>query len=251
MSFKTSLPIIAFFIFLLSTSCSENSSNEKEKSEEPVVSEHYYFEGKLDGEPFLIEKKYYEDFYFDEEPFSIDYGGTLINCNNEPEDQVHSDCYTIYASGILIYNGLHPEEVGKHNTAKMYFGSIDVENKTFTDELESLNNFFNKEELKFRRDFGDPKIEAEFAFDFFPIDSDNNQVYYSSRFNDNSEYKAVISSVEELEDYFYAIEGSIETCKLYDSNTYSDETPTYKLLTDLKFRVKIKGDFNYNNYKDN
>ncbi len=251
MNFKFRLNQLILLAFISMTSCSENSSNDDDKiPSEPELTEHYYFEGNLDNEPFLIEQKSFKDF-FDEKPFSLDYGGTLINCSNEPEDDIHTDCYTIYSCGIIIYDNLFPDEVKKHDTGKMYFGNINVDKRVFENELEALENFLKNEKISFRRDFGSIKHEGSFAFDFFPPNQDKNeQFYYSSRFNNNEEYSAKITSVEKTDDYFYIIEGSVEECKLYDSRETKDNDEAYKLLTDFKFRVKIKADFNYNNYKD-
>ena len=250
MNFKFRLTILILLAFISMISCSENSSSDNDQTpDEPELTQHYYFEGNLDNVPFLIEKKEYKD-YFDGKPFSLDYGGTLINCSNEPNEGIHTDCYTIYSCGIIIYDNLYPDEAEKHNTGKMYFGSIDVDKRVFDNELEALEDFLEKEKLSFRRDFGSIKHEGSFAFDFFPPNQNKNeQYYYSSRFNNNEEYTAEITSVEKADDYFYIIEGSVEACKLYDSRETKDDNQAYKLLTDFKFRVKIKADFNYNNYK--
>ena len=251
MYFKFRLVLLTLSAFISMTSCSENGSSDDDKTpSEPELTEHYYFEGNLDNEPFLIEKKYYKD-YFDGKPFSLDYGGTLINCSNEPNEGTHTDCYTIYSCGILIYDSSNPDEAEKHNTAKMYFGSIDVDKRVFENELEALESFLQDEQFNFRRDFGSIKHEGSFAFDFFPPNPNKNeQFYYSSRFNNNEEYTAKITSVEKTDGYFYIIEGSVDECKLYDFREAKDDNQAYKLLTDFKFRVKIKADFNYNNYKD-
>lgn len=252
MNFKPHLILFAFLCTSLFLSCSGENSNKEE--EEPEVTEHYFFEGKLDNEPFLIEKKLFNnlnDNFTDNDPFSIDYGGTLINCTNKPQNEVYTDCYAIYASGIIIYNNIYPEEYEKHNTAKMYFGRIDVDERIFENELEALSNFFQSNQLGFRRDFGNTKVSGDFAFDFFPPNPDNNNpFYYSSRFSDNSMSNAKITSVEEIDNYFYLITGTVDNCKMYDSREYTDENPSYKLLTDFKFKIKIKADFNYENYKD-
>lgn len=248
MNFKFRLTILILLAFISILSCSENNSSDNDKTaSEPELTEHYYFEGNLDNEPFLIEKKYYKD-YSDGKPFSLDHGGTLINCSNEPNGSIHTDCYTIYSCGILISKSLYPDEAKKHNTGKMYFGRIDVDKRVFDNELEELENFLKNENLSFRRDFGSIKHEGFFAFDFFPPDHQNKNLYYSSRLNNNEEYSAKITSVEKGDGYFYIIEGYVEECKLYQTK---DDDQAYKLLTDFKFRVKIKADFNYNNYKDN
>lgn len=248
MNFKLDLTSLMLCAFILIISCSENKSPDEE-TEEPELVEHLYFEGKLDNEPFLIEKKFYKDFYSDGKPFSIDYGGTLMNCSDTSSEGIGLDCYTIYASGIAIYESIFPDEEGKHDTAKMYFGKIDVDQRVFDQELEKLEEFLQKEEHTFRRDFGPDKRDGFFAFDFFPANEENELVYYSSRLNNNEGYTAKITSVE-VDNYFYIIEGSVETCKLYKASEERDENQPYKLLTDFKFRARIKADFNYNNYKD-
>ncbi len=249
MNFKLPQTLVAFLSLLIISSCSETKDKVKLPSE-PELTEHYYFEGKLDNKPFLIEKKYYKE-YFDEKPFLIDFGGTLINCANEPENDIHSNCYTYYSCGILVDKYSFPEEVKKHNSAKMYFGPIDVDKRIFTNELTELKKFFQNNKLRFRRDFRDIENQGGFSFDFFPINPDkDNLFYYSTRFNDNSEYTANITSVEEIDDYYFVIEGTVDNCKLYDSREDIDENQAYIMLTDFKFRVKIAGDFNYNNYKN-
>ena len=71
--------------------------------------------------------------------------------------------------------------------------------------------------------------------------------YYSTRFNDNSEFSLQITSVSENSDNnFIEIEGRAEECKLYDNN----DKDAYKLLTDFKFRLQINAQFNFNNYKE-
>ncbi|MGY3795174.1 hypothetical protein [uncultured Aquimarina sp.] len=232
------------FTFL---SCDSNDlSDTEENQSEPILLKHYYFEGKLDNEPFLIEKKIYDKFYSDDKPFNIDYGGTLINCSETTDNGVPSNCYTIYGSGIIIYESIHPSEIGKHNTAKAYFGRINVEKREFSSELEALREFLMNKDLKFRRDFGNPLQNGDFAFDFFP--SGTNDTYYSTRFNDNSEFLAQITNIiEDSDNNFIEIEGIVEKCKLYDLK----ERDTYKLLTDFKFRIQINSGFNFNNYNDN
>lgn len=248
MNFKHPTTLVVILSFFFFTSCSDKSSNDT--SSDPELEERYFFEGKLDNVPFVIEKKVSKD-SFDEDFFLVDYGGTLINCSNEPANDVHTDCYTYYAFGIFVNRFVYPEEVDKHDTAKMYFGPIDVENRIFDEELIEINNFFQNTEIGFRRDFGDIENQGGFAFDFFPLDTNgNSQFYYSTRFNDNSGYTAKITSFKAIDDYFYNIEGTVESCKLYDSRDVKDENQSYKMLTDFKFSVKIKGDFNYNNYKD-
>jgi hypothetical protein len=240
---KTIAVVLLTFVFF---SCdSDTPSNTEENQSEPLLLKHYYFEGKLDDAPFLIERKIYDNGYSDGEPFDVDYGGTLINCSETTNNEVPSNCYTIYSSGILIYESIHPNEIGKHNTAKAYLGRINVEKREFSTELEALREFLKGKDLKFRRDFGNPLQNGDFAFDFFP--SGTNDTYYSSRFNDNSEFSAQITNVvEDSDNNFIEIEGLVEKCKLYDSN----EIDTYKLLTDFKFRIKINSGFNYNNYKE-
>lgn len=235
--------IISILLIFAVFSCeSDSSSGTEENQIEPVLLEHYYFEGKLDNEPFLIEKKIYDNGYTDNEPFSIDYGGTLINCIETPDNEVPSDCYTIYSCGIFLQSN----EIGNHNTAKAYLGRINVEERVFDIELEALREFLQKNDLEFRRDFGNPIQEGDFAFDFFP--SGTNDTYYSTRFNDNSEFTAQITDViENSDNNFIEIQGEVERCKLYDFN----DRDTYKLLTDFKFRIKIDSRFNFNNYNDN
>ena len=204
--------VITLSIFFLS-SCSDANSTDNDN--EPELIDRYYFEGKLDNEPFLIEQKYYTDFSFNESPYVVDYGGTLINCLDEPEDGVHLNCYTIYASGILVNPFFSEEEQENLNSAKVYFGPIDVDKRIFDNELAELKKFLQNKDITFRRDFGFIENQGAFAFDFFPPSTNENDLlYYSTRFNDNSEYKATITSVEEVDTYFFIIEGAIDSCKL-------------------------------------
>lgn len=249
MNMNLRLPKTFFtFLYILSfVSCSNTDSDSTpEPQNEPELTEHYYFEGKLDNEPFLIEKKFYKDFS-EETPFQLDFGGTLINCNNTPENDTHSKCYTRYASGILVRSNTSTEDP----SAKMYFGPINVEERIFDIEIDSLRNFLGAKYHEFSRDFGDIENQGGFAFDFFPKSVDGNiPFYYSSRFNDNTDFMVNITTVKEIEDYFFVIEGTVNECKLYDSREINEENQTFKLLTDFKFRVKINGAFNYNNYKN-
>ncbi|CAL2089677.1 conserved exported hypothetical protein [Tenacibaculum sp. 190524A05c] len=244
MKLKTTLTILLCSLVLF-ISCTDES-NDANNADEPVLTSHYYFEGKLGDEPFTIEQKVYDGYNFVTE-YSFDYGGTTIFCANQPDDEIHSECYSVYASGLLTYNT--PKDI---ISAKMYFGPIKAEEKTLESEINGIHDFFNQnKEVKFRRDFGNTNnFQGNIAFDFFPPEGDNPNYYYSTRFNDNSEYVAKIISVNQIEDNFIIIEGTIDNCKLFDSRDDKDENQGFKMLTDFKFKVKIQADFNFNIYND-
>ena len=134
--------ILAIFLILTLCSC-DNDADQTPPETEPILLERFYFEGKLDDVPFLIEKNIY-DVYTPDDPLTVDYGGTLISCAETPEDEVPYDCYTQYSSGILVQEQAYPNEVGKHTVAKAYFGKIEVEKREF-DITRSTERIFTEQ----------------------------------------------------------------------------------------------------------
>lgn len=224
---KTIFAIILLVIVF--TSCDSNENSES-STDEPVLIENYFFKGTLDGQELKLERNIY-DFNTDPHVISIDYGGSQTNDIEVFGEPGTDYCYGRYACGLVFYD--FQENPSQLDEAKMYFSRIPVGECNLENELNSMRDFFKINDYEYDTFLGD-RVLNSVALDFFPVEYDNQEVYYSSRFGDNTNATFNIESFIEEENGIFIVEGSF-SCKLYKFN---DETD-FKELENGKFKIKI------------
>lgn len=234
MNIKNITKSIFFILFsvLLFTACETDSDSDTE-TEEPMVIERYYFTGTLDGEELNIYRNIYDVVgYVDPNYRSMDYGGSQTNDIAVFGEPGTGYCYGRYACGLVFYD--FQENPDQLDEAKMYLSKIPVGECTLENELIGINNFLELDSYTYDTYYEQPSAINNVALDFFPGDEENDLVYFSSRFGDNTDADYTITSVLEESDGVFIIEGTF-SCKLYKFN---DETE-FKLLENGEFRIKI------------
>ena len=222
--------IFSLFIVMIFTSCSDSNDDSQT---EPVLIENYYFRGTLDGEVLNIERNIYESILdFDPNTLSIDFGGSQTD-----DDEVFGEpgtgyCYGRYACGLLFSSS--QENPDQLDTAKMYFSRIPVGECTLENELIAMNSFFELNNYEYET-FPRNGLINIVALDFFPGEYENQEVYYSSRFGDNTDASFTIISINEEESGVFLVEGNFN-CKLYKFN----EATEFKVLQNGEFKIKIR-----------
>nr|WP_321236729.1 hypothetical protein [uncultured Psychroserpens sp.] len=219
----------SFIFILIFTSCDSNDDSES-STDEPVLIEDYYFRGTLDGQELNIERKLY-DFNNDPNLISIDFGGSQTNDIEVLGEPGTGFCYGRYACGLLYYN--FQENPNQSDTAKMYFSRIPIGDCNLETELISMRNFLEINDYTYET-FPGNDIINNVALDFFPVEYENQDIYYSSRFGANTNATFSITSVIEEENGTFIVEGNF-SCKLYKFN---DETD-FKVLENGEFKIKI------------
>ena len=205
------------------TSCNSNDDSQP-SNDEPLLIENYYFRGILDGQELNIEKKIYESStHNDPNAVSIDFGGSQTNGT--------SFCYGRYACGLLFYD--YQDNPDQLDTAKMYFSRIPVGECTIENERIAMKDFFALTNFVYETYPGND-VNNNVALDFFPAEYENQEVYYSSRFGDNTDASFEIASTTEIDNGVFIVEGNF-SCKLYK---FKDETD-YKELKNGAFKIKI------------
>ncbi len=225
---------IVFFIItsIVFTSCESSSDdNTPSGSEESKLVANYYFKGTLDGKELNIEQKIFDPPLLDgPDMVSSDFGGSQTNDIEVLGEPGTGICYGTYASGLIYYD--FQENYDKFDTAKMYFFRIPVGDCILENELIAMKDFLALKNQKYRK-FSDNDKNAV-ALDFFPAGTANQQIYYSSRFGDNTDSFFEITSVEEIDSGTFLVEGKF-SCKLYKFN---DETE-YKELKEGEFKITV------------
>lgn len=221
------------FIIMIFISCDSNDENELSTDEpisDQVLIENYYFRGTLDSQELNIEKRVY-DSNNDPNSISIDFGGSQTNDIEVFGEPGTGFCYGTYACGLLFYD--FQENPNQIDAAKMYFSRIPVGECNLENELVSMRDFFEINEYTYE-DFPGNTISNNVALDFFPAEYENQEVYYSSRFGENTNADFNITSVIEEENGIFIVEGNF-SCRLYKFN---DETD-FKELENGEFKIKI------------
>ncbi|WP_243472480.1 hypothetical protein [Winogradskyella sp. MH6] len=220
---------------LNSCNSSDNNDDSGEVSQQPI--EQYYIKGLLDGEELLLEKNIYESPELNN-PYehSIDYGGSQIYYEENPDTPETGTCQTRFACGFAFYDFQeNPEQLDE---AKMYFSKIPLSLCNSENETISMENFFNLDTYTYAR-FPENIVLNNVALDFFPVEFDSNENYYSSRFGDNNNASFDIISATEIEDGIYSVEGTFN-CKLYGFNDPTE----FKELINGEFKIKIRKNIN-------
>ena len=124
----------------------------------------------------------------------------------------------------------NPDQI---DTAKMYFSRIPVGECSLENEINAMEDFVDLSNYPFET-FPGNTVENNVALDFFPAEYDNQEVYYSSRFGENTNASFNITSAIEEENGIFILEGNF-SCRLYKFN---DETDI-KTLENGQFRIKI------------
>ncbi len=237
-SFKNStktvlIPIIAL---ILCTACSSSDSSDN-SDDNPQPIEQYYFKGLLDGEELLLQKNIYESPGLnDPAEHSIDHGGSLIYYEENPLEPETGTCETRFACGLVFYD--FEENPNQLDEAKMYLSKIPLSQCTSENETVAMDNFFNLDSYTYAR-FPENTALNNVALDFFPVEFENQENYFSSRFGDNSNATFNITSSTEIEDGIYSVEGTF-SCKLYGFTNPTE----FKELVDGEFKIKIRKNIN-------
>lgn len=165
-----------FFILLsiiLFTACESDSDSDTE-TDEPIVLEHYYFRGTLDGEALNIYRNVYEDLsYIDPNSSSMDFGGSQTNDIAVFGEPGTGYCYGRYACGLVFYD--FQENPNQLDEAKMYLSKIPVGECTLENELIGINNFLGLDSYTYDRFLGDT-VTNNVALDFF-LGDDNELTF--------------------------------------------------------------------------
>ncbi|WP_452228779.1 hypothetical protein [Lacinutrix sp. MEBiC02404] len=222
---------LSIFTLLFFASCDSNDDSTTTATE-PLLLESHYFKGLLDGEELNIERRVYES-PLDNSPdaISMDFGGSQTNDIAVLGEPGTGFCYGRYACGLLFYDS--QENTEQLDTAKMYFSKIPVGDCSLENERTSMRNFLALNTFNYET-FPGNTIINNVALDFFPAEYENQEIYYSSRFGNNTDASFAITSILEIEDGWFEVEGNF-SCKLYKFN---DETD-YKVLENGQFKIKI------------
>jgi hypothetical protein len=221
--------LFSILTLMIFTSC---NSNDDSDSDEPLLIENYYFRGVLDGQELNIERKVYDSYiYNDPNSVSIDFGGSQTNDIEVLGESGTGFCYGRYACGLLFYD--FQENPDQLDTAKMYFSRIPVGECTLENELIAMRDFLALNNYEYET-YPENTIINNVALDFFPAEYKNQEIYYSSRFGDNTDASFEITTTTEIENGVFIVEGKF-SCKLYKFN---DETE-YKKLENGEFKIKI------------
>lgn len=221
------------FSVLLFTACETDNDSDSE-TEELIIIESYYFTGTLDGEELNIFRNVYDDLgAVDFNNRSMDFGGSQTNDIAVFGESGTGYCYGRYACGLVFYDS--QENSDQLDEAKMYLSKIPVGDCTLENELVAINDFLERDSYIYDTYYEQPSVTNNVALDFFPGDEEDELIYFSSRFGDNTDATYAITSVSEEADGVFIIEGAF-SCKLYKFNDEAE----FKVLENGEFRIKIR-----------
>lgn len=222
-----------FFVVVISslflcTSC--NSDDDNAEQLDPMLIESYFIRGNLDGETLNIEHNIFD---IATEPVTtvLDFGPSQTDEDPNPGSGF---CYSLYACGIFQTSTIPDEDIT--DTAKMYFTWIPVGECTLANELIAMRDFLARTDFDYNV-FSATDISLipnSVGLDFFPKEYPSGETYFSSRFGDNSEATFQITTVDEVEEGVFIVEGNF-SCKLYKFNDATE----FKSLQNAQFKIRI------------
>jgi len=224
--------LFSIFTLMVFTACNSNDGDDV-KEREPLLIENHYFRGTLNGQEWSIERNLYDTYpLINRNYITIDFGGSKTDDSGFLGEQDTGFCYGRYACGLVLSDSTdNPDQL---DSAKMYFKTIPIGDCTLENELISMKIFLERNNYEYGT-FPEKLLLNTVALDFFPGNIENERIYYSSRFGDNTDASFKITSVSELENGLFEVEGNFN-CKLYSNN---DETD-FKELKNGTFKIKIK-----------
>ncbi len=226
---RTPLILTTLLSFILFLSCESSDDSDNNQEPTPTLLENYFFRGTLDGADMNIEYTVY-DFTTEPSTTLIDFGPSQTSDIIAPGSNF---CYSVLACGILPAATISGDDL--MDTAKMYFNWIPVGECTFENERNALNDFLALPNFEYNV-YSNPFVlmPNTVALDFFSKDFPNLDVYFSSRFGDNTDATFQITAVEEIQSGVFVIEGNF-SCKLYKQNDPTE----FKNLENATFKIKI------------
>jgi hypothetical protein len=224
----STLFVVAISSLFFCTSC--NSDDGTTEQMDPRIIESYYIRGNLDGEPLNIEHNIF-DVAIEPITTRLDFGPSQTDEDPNPGSGF---CYSLYACGIFQTSTVPVEDIT--DTAKMYFTWIPVGECTLANELIAMRDFLARTDFDYNV-FSSTVLNLipnSVGLDFFSKEYPNGDVYFSSRFGDNSDATFQITAVDEIEEGVFIVEGNF-SCKLYKFNDATE----FKNLQNAQFKIRI------------